>query len=275
MGTRKSKKTYHLLNDYHLLAYETLDSTNEEARRLAEGGASHGAVIWAKEQTAGRGRLKREWESKPGNLFVSILLSPNRPLAEAAQLSFVSGVAAVRALEPLLPGGGEFTCKWPNDILLEGKKLGGILLESFTTQPEPDDRRKKPRQWVVVGVGVNIDGAPDEALYPATCLKDAGVELVSAKIVLTRFIEAFMECYDQWVREGFAPLRAAWVEHAYGIGKPVTVQLGDDEVTGTFAGISESGELLVEPQAGGQPVAVNCGDVFFTDQSITTRTRKT
>lgn len=268
------KKTYHLINDYHLLAYESVDSTNEEAKRLAEGGASHGAVIWAKEQTAGRGRMQRQWESKPGNLFLSILLSPDCALAEAAQLSFVASVAGVKALQPLLPGKGEFRCKWPNDILLGNKKMGGILLESFTTQSEDATGKTKPRQWVVVGVGMNIDSYPEEALYPATSLREAGVELVSAKIVLTRYVEHFIEYYDRWVTEGFAPIREAWLEHAYGLGKKAQVGSGDEVVTGTFAGLSETGEMLLD-SARGQQHVINSGDVFFNPlKAVTTRPKK-
>lgn len=264
----RSKKTYHLINDYHLLAYECVDSTNEEAKRLAEGGAAHGAVIWAKEQTAGRGRLQRSWDSRPGNLFVSILLAPKCPLAEAAQLSFVSAVAAVEALQPLLPADGKFHCKWPNDILLGDKKLGGILLESFTTHPEGGG---KPKQWVVAGVGINIDSHPAEALYPATCLKEAGVELVSAKIVLTRFVERFMENYDAWVREGFVPVREAWLKHAYGLGRKVEIQSGDEVISGTFSGMSPMGEMLVA-DGKGKETAINSGDVFFNPlKAITTK----
>lgn len=263
-----TKKTYHLINDYHLLAYECVDSTNEEAKRLAEAGAAHGAVIWAKEQTAGRGRLQREWESKSGNLFVSILLSPKCTLAEAAQLSFVSAVAAVEALQPLLPGKGEFRCKWPNDILLGKKKVGGILLESFTTYTED---HAKPKQWVVVGVGMNIDSYPEQAIYPTTSLREAGVEVVSAKIVLGRFIEHFIEQYDLWTSRGFAPIRESWLQHAYGLGTEVEVRDGEKIVKGTFKDLTASGEMLLcAPK--GQEYVINCGDVFFNPlKAVTTR----
>lgn len=265
----RSKKTYHLVNDYHLLAYESVDSTNEEAKRLADGGAAHGAVIWAKEQTDGRGRMQREWTSKRGNLFVSMLLAPKCTLAQASQLSFVAAVAAVEALEPLPLSEGEFSCKWPNDILLGDKKLGGILLESFKTFSEDD--KEKPKQWVVAGIGLNIDSYPKDTLYPATCLKECGVELVSAKIVLTRFIERFMENYDCWVREGFAPIREKWLNCAYGIGEAVEIATSGDVISGTFEGMSETGEMQIRTKAG-QEVTINSGDVFFNPlKAITTK----
>lgn len=271
----RSKKTYHLINDFHLLAYESLDSTNEEAKRLAEGGAAHGAVIWAKQQTHGRGRLGREWVSEEGNLFVSLLLLPPCALAQAVQLSFLSAVAAIDALQPLIAtGSGKLHAKWPNDILLNGKKLGGILLESFMTPP--DVGHPTPRQWVIVGLGINIDSFPEKALYPATCLKDAGLELVSAKIVLTRFIESFIAQYDRWVTEGFSPIRREWLHYAYGIGQEMSVTCGpNEEVHGVFEGISDTGELLVKDPAGVRHT-IHSGDVFFNAaKAVTTRKNTT
>ncbi len=258
----KKTKRYQLINDYHLLAYESVDSTNQEARRLAEAGASHGAVVWAKEQTAGRGRLQREWESKLGNLFVSVLLSPDCGLQAAAQLSFVASLASAEALQPLLPGDGVFTCKWPNDILLGDQKLGGILLESFTTLPEEAPKNAKPKQWVVVGVGLNIDSYPKDAMYPATCLKEAGVELVSAKIVLIRWIERFMACYDLWTDKGFAPIRKNWLSHAYGVGEKAVVMQDEEKLEGIFSGINTKGEMQLKTE-NGKTQRINCGDVFF------------
>src|ERR1700684_3670193 len=111
----KSFAKPNLLNDYHLLSYDELDSTNEEARRLAEGGAAHGAVIWAKRQTAGRGRMGRLWVSAEGNLFCSLLLNPRCNLETAAQLSFVTAVATIDALRSIIPEEEEnIHCKWPN-----------------------------------------------------------------------------------------------------------------------------------------------------------------
>ncbi len=203
MPAKKPKTDSYLLNDYHLLSFDTLDSTNEEARRLAKGGGSHGAVIWAKRQTEGKGRMGRAWVSSEGNLFVSILLQPEKPLAELSQLSFVAAVAAIEALEALVPG-DRLQCKWPNDILLNDRKLGGILLESFQAGDAG-------HSWVVVGVGVNVDSHPPRTEFPACCLKDAGVELVSAKIILSRFIHHFIERYNEWNVKGFAPVRKRWL----------------------------------------------------------------
>lgn len=252
------KKPGNLLDDYHLLSYDTLDSTNEEGKRLAEGGASHGAVIWAKKQTAGRGRMQRQWVSEEGNLFVSFLLEPLCDAMTCAQLSFVAAVAAVEALKPVLPGRA-LQCKWPNDILLEGKKLGGILLESFACTGQGV---KRDRKWVIVGLGINIDSFPEEVDYPATSLKAAGVEIISAKIVLSRFVHHFILEYDRWQQKGFAAVRKDWLASAFGIGKKVEVRLPNERISGVMRGIDRDG-LLELTLPGGKKRTVPAGDVFF------------
>lgn len=249
-----------LLNDYHLLSYDVLDSTNEEAKRLAGGGGSHGAVIWAKRQTAGRGRMNREWVSAEGNLFVSVLLSPAKDLETCAQLSFVAAIAAAETLEGIVPDHEGVSCKWPNDILLNGKKLGGILLEAFVGA----DERGKPRQWVIVGVGINVDSYPEHVMFPATCLKQAGVEIISAKIVLSRFIYNFIHRYDAWIKKGFKHIHEEWMQRAYHLDKPIEVIVGDKQAEGVFAGIDHSGRLLLR-QKSGTTSTITAGDVFFKD----------
>lgn len=249
-----------LLNDYHLLSYDEIDSTNEEARRLAEGGASHGAVIWAKRQTSGRGRMGRVWVSAEGNLFCSVLLAPNCEQNIAAQLSFVSAVAVIDTLAPIIPG-GELACKWPNDILLDGKKIGGILLESFETADMHPGQERMVR-WVVVGVGINVDSCPQNTDIPATYLKAAGVEIISAKIVLSRFIHHFITIYDLWAKRGFSPIRKRWMEHAFREGKAIEVRLPKQSLTGIFEGIDTSGRLLLKARTG-KRITVSAGEVFW------------
>lgn len=251
-----------LLEDYHLLTYEVLDSTNEEAKRLAGGGASHGAVIWAKKQTAGKGRLGREWVSDEGNLFVSILLKPACALPECSQLSFVTAQSVIETLKPIIPdcGEGEIRAKWPNDILYNGKKLGGILLESFTTKNEYNEEQ----QWVVIGIGINIDHYPGQVMFPATCLRESGVEIISAKIVLSRFVYNFINAYDLWAADGFDQTRQYWTDHAYRLGYPTDVLMGDTLVQGAFQGIDQYGRLMLQ-QSDGEIRTISAGEVLFKE----------
>lgn len=253
MTARKKKSICNLLNDYHLLSFDSLDSTNEEAKRLAKGGGCHGAVVWAKRQTAGKGRLGRDWVSQEGNLFVSVLLQPQKPLAEFSQLSFVAAVAAMESIKPLLAEKSRPQCKWPNDILLDGKKLGGILLESFQA-PESGT-------WVVVGVGINIDSAPPKTEFPATCLKDSGVELVSAKIVLSRFIHHFIEYYNLWNEKGFTPVRKEWTEHAWKMGERLCARIPDGNIEGIAESIDANGSLVIVT-ADGAKRHIHAADIF-------------
>lgn len=245
-----------LIEDYHLLSYDVLDSTNDEAKRLAGGGASHGAVIWAKRQTSGKGRLGREWVSPDGNLYVSFLLRPEKDLQTASQLAFVAAVAAAETLEAIVADACDIHCKWPNDILLNGKKVCGILMESFTTE----EKIATASRWIVVGIGINVESFPDHVLFPATSLRDVGVELVSAKIVLSRLVYNFMQHYDAWSKKGFAEIRKAWTARAFQLGKEIEVAQGDAICRGVFEGIDASGVMQLRGHDG-SITPVHAGDV--------------
>lgn len=248
-----------LLNDYHLLSYDQLDSTNAESRRLAGGGASHGAVIWAKRQSAGRGRLGREWVSSEGNLYVTVLISPTVALEKCPQLSFVAALAVAETLEGIVPEPEKIACKWPNDVLVGGKKIAGVLLEAFTTK-----EMGLEKQWIAVGVGINVDNFPEHVMFPATCLRAEGVELISAKIVLSRFIHHFIALYDTWAAKGFSPIEKAWLKRAHQLGKPVEVIVGDAQVHGVFEGIDASGCMLLRDKKKNIST-IHAGDVFYKE----------
>jgi len=167
-------------------------------------------------------------------------------------------VAAAETLAGIVPGQEDISCKWPNDILLNGKKLGGILLESFTSLNEYGIEK----QWVVVGVGINVDSFPEHVMFPATCLREAGVEIISAKIVLSRFVYNFIHQYDAWVKGGFKPLQKAWTRRAYRLGHTAEVIIGDQQMEGIFDGIDAAGRLLVRAESGAI-TGISAGDVFF------------
>jgi len=148
---------------YRLLSFAAIDSTNEEAKRQAAAGAPEGTLIWARAQQAGRGRRGRPWVSEPGNLYMSLLLRPDRAAPAAAQLGFAAALAVGEAALPLLPASAALAYKWPNDVLIDGRKTSGILLES---QAAGEGRL----DWLVVGIGVNLVSFPEGAEYPATSL---------------------------------------------------------------------------------------------------------
>ncbi|HVI52266.1 MAG TPA: biotin--[acetyl-CoA-carboxylase] ligase [Candidatus Sulfotelmatobacter sp.] len=233
---------------FRLAAFDCIDSTNDEVRRRADSGEGPNLVAWAKEQTAGRGRRGRPWVSPRGNLHCSILLQPRPRADEAPQLAFVAAVALQQSLSSLLPQ-SPFRCKWPNDLLCNGKKVAGMLLESASP-------------YVILGVGVNVVEAPAPALYPAVCLRQLGSGAEDFD-VLSAFCEALAEWHGRWMTEGFAPIRQAWLDRAQGVGGPVTVRLADhSEQNGRFAGLDAAGALLLETSDGAcRPILA--GDVFF------------
>ncbi|MBI3113001.1 MAG: biotin--[acetyl-CoA-carboxylase] ligase, partial [Rhodospirillales bacterium] len=160
----------HLPPAYRLITLDTVDSTNAEARRLAilgEEKSPDGTLIWAKEQTAGRGRRGRKWQSPKGNLYCSLILRPEVPAEQAAQLSFVGALAACDALNAISPPGHIVQIKWPNDILLNDEKVGGLLLEAETGGG-------KTPEWVIMGLGINVAQHPSRVEFPATSLKASG-----------------------------------------------------------------------------------------------------
>lgn len=237
---------------FRLISLERAGSTNDEARRLAlEGAAADFLVVVAEEQTGGRGRRGRAWISPRGNLHCSLLVElGDRKLAEAAQLGFAAAAALVEALRVMVPG-IPFAAKWPNDVLCEGRKVAGMLLE-----PAGD-------RWLVLGLGVNVVQAPPPAglNHAACCLADVGYG-GDWGTVLAAFCGRFGQWVARWREEGFAPLRAGWLALAKGQGEPILVRLEGETLTGLFAGLDGDGALLLDQGPAGTR-RVLAGDVYF------------
>lgn len=240
---------------YRLLAHEQIDSTNEEAKRLAAAGAAAGTLVWAAEQLAGRGRRGRGWASPPGNLYVSLLLRPACPPAQACQLNFAAAVALAEAVSALLPAGAEVTLKWPNDVLVRGAKVSGILLEASAALERSID-------WLVIGAGVNVVSHPADTPYPATSLHREGARDATVAGVLRAFAERFLAWYETWRAQGFPPVRARWLALARGLGEPIEVRLERETLRGRFADLDESGALMLD-MADGACRPITAGDLFF------------
>lgn len=247
---------------FTLIEMGTVGSTNEEAKILARQGeenAPEGTLIWAQEQTAGKGRSGRDWVSPKGNFHASLILRPECGLGEAPQLSFVAGLALFDAIGSVAEAGHQVALKWPNDVLLSDRKVGGILIESEGgTSSEPPD-------FVVVGTGVNLIHAPDpsqlgETGFPATSLALEGVEVGAGQ-----FLEAYSKSFLSWVRiwaeEGFEKIRRNWLYRSHGKGKDVFVQMNGTQLNGTFEDLDIDGALIVKTADGTERVLA--GDVFF------------
>ncbi|HEV2264844.1 MAG TPA: biotin--[acetyl-CoA-carboxylase] ligase [Stellaceae bacterium] len=237
---------------FRLAAFDTLASTSDEARRLARAGAPEGTVVTARVQTAGRGRQGRIWVSQPGNLHASVLLRPDAPMARTAQLGFAAGLAVADALHAFAPK-ALVTLKWPNDALLDGCKVAGILLES-----EGDAVGRVA--FVVIGIGVNLAAYPADTEFPAISLKAATRTAPKPEAFLAALAPALALWYERWRSEGFAALRRAWLERAAGLGQALRARLPGETVEGRFAGLDDDGMLLLDLPQGRRRIAA--GDVF-------------
>lgn len=240
---------------YRLHSHDSLDSTQDEAKRLARQGAPDGTLVTATRQTAGRGRRTRPWASPPGNLYLSLVLRPDCPPARAAQLGFVATLALGGAAEALLPAGTDLRYKWPNDVLVEGRKVAGILLESSLLPSGGVD-------WVILGVGVNVAVHPDDAAFSATDLRAAGAAGLEPGDVLAVFVRQLARLRGIWERQGFAPVRTEWLARAWRLGGPVSVRIGDEtRLEGTFHDVDGTGAMVLR-LPGGQEQVLSYGDVF-------------
>jgi BirA family biotin operon repressor/biotin-[acetyl-CoA-carboxylase] ligase len=224
---------------------ETVDSTNRLALELAQRGAPEGTVVLADRQTAGRGRLQRSWQSPPGcNLYLSIILRPAIPPREASQITLLAGVAVTEAISAVCP---ELVgIKWPNDLLIGGRKVCGILTETRMAKDVIDS--------VVVGIGLNVnmeradfDPAHRET---ATSLRDETGRDYSRQDLLLLICERFETWYEIFLRDGFVPVREGWLARAEMAGKRIRVFFRDEVREGAFADIDMDGALLIADEQG-------------------------
>lgn len=229
---------------FDILHYDSVGSSNDEAMRLARGGAVHGTVVCAREQTAGRGRLSRQWHSPVGNLYLSIVLRLDAVAEHVAQLSFVTALAVADTVDHVSGGAVEIALKWPNDVLIRGAKVSGILVEIA-------------EGVAIVGIGVNLRHAPTEARYPATTLATECAAPLDD--VLGALLENFARWFAVWRREGFAAVRLAWLARAHPLGSALRVVVGERVMEGWFAGLSDDGALMLETVNGS--VCIVAGDV--------------
>ena len=233
--------------------FAEIDSTNEEARRLASAGERGPVWIAADRQTAGRGRRGRVWESPTGNLAATLLIVPDKPPAQCAQLSFVAAIAAADAVARFAPQ-AQIKVKWPNDVLANGRKIAGILLESASGGGDP--------YFLAIGVGVNLAHFPPDTEFPAISLAALGATVPNASDALAQLASGFAKWYDVWSAQGFAPIRDAWLARAAGLGSRIRARLSQEETSGVFESIDQTGALMLR-EISGKTRSISAGEVFF------------
>ncbi|MGH7875441.1 MAG: biotin--[acetyl-CoA-carboxylase] ligase [Candidatus Binatia bacterium] len=225
--------------------FDEIASTNTRARGLADEGAFEGEIIIAEAQTAGRGRLGRRWASPPfANLYLSLILRPKLPPAEVPQVTLMAAVALADTIDGFVPVAPMI--KWPNDIIVEGKKLAGILTELSCSEGRAD--------YVILGIGINLnypmEMMPEEIRSRATSVLQLSGRPVSRECVLKRLIHDLDRCYGELEDFGFAPLAARW-QARFGLrDRRVRVELLDQSVNGVARGIDRDGALLLQDDSG-------------------------
>jgi BirA family biotin operon repressor/biotin-[acetyl-CoA-carboxylase] ligase len=257
------------LEGFRLEAYDTIGSTNVLALERARSGGAGKLWIVSKRQEQGRGRRGRPWATPEGNLAATLLLVGRWEPRLAATLGFVAGLALSDALNAVAPSArlsigvdgaddgvakSRFELKWPNDVLVQGGKIAGILLESALL---PDDRFA-----VAIGIGVNVAAYPEDTPYPATSLRALG-EASDAETLFLALSEAWMENVARWGEgRGLAAVRQRWLARAAGLGGEVAVRVDGDVVRGIFETIDEDCRFVIRSREGAA-VRIAAGDVHF------------
>ncbi len=227
---------------------EEVASTNDEIKKLSANLIGEKIVISAKSQTNGRGRRGRDWISLGGNLFFSLGIECE--LKDLGALVFISSLSlwqTIQDLNPLL----DVKLKWPNDVLVNDKKVSGMLLE------------KGEGHYIIIGIGVNIKAAPllVSTIYPTISLLDAGVD-VERLDFLRSYLQNFDSCFNLWLNQGFDEIRRDWQAHVKGLNEEILIRTERGEKSGIFRGIDEQGSLILE-NSSGVVEKFYAGDVFY------------
>lgn len=237
-----------LASGHPVHVFDRIDSTNLEARRCAENGAGGPCWFWAEEQTAGRGRIGRQWVSKPGNLYATFLFPVAAGPQVVSQVSFVTALAVhdvVASLRPDLHA----RIKWPNDVLIDGAKFCGVLPEAVASNPTR----------IAIGCGINVSHAPEGTPYPVTCL-GAGIAVESVLRELDTSLSERLKIWDEG--RGFSAIRAAWSARALGVGEAAVADMGGNALQGIFEGLAADGALILR-LADGSRRSIHSGEVRF------------
>lgn len=238
------------------IVLDEIDSTSAEAARLAPH-QSQPTWILTHRQTRGRGRRGRAWTDPTGNFAASHLMFPQEPLKDIALNSFIAALSLFEALGQVAPA-ESYALKWPNDVLLNGKKIAGILLETSGRQDQVD--------WLIIGIGVNLQHAPDltemePRATPPSSIKNELGHAPDAERLLDALAIRFAENRQLYHHQGFEAIRTRWLAHAANLGAVLTARTMRDEITGSFEDVDNDGNLILMTPKGCR--AITAADVFF------------
>lgn len=237
------------LEDYFIKKYKTIDSTQEEAKRLIDQGEIHqGTILVAQHQINGHGKANRIWNSSDSDITMTILLKPEVEAKSEGQICYIAALAVARSIQTLSPD-LNIQFKWVNDILINDKKVGGILLE------------KVKYGFILVGIGVNLKHSPNLVNYNATSLQEHDVSYDYEQLI-SSILNNFKTLYNTWLDTGFSIIKNKWLSQARGLNSALKVNIAEKSIEGIFIGIDdEDGSLLL--LSGSEVKAINAGEVFF------------
>lgn len=240
---------------FKLHLFETIDSTNSEAKRYCFTNLAEYDVICSKMQNAGRGRFGKSWVSPEGNFYCSIIVPKTSIMDKMSQLSFVTALSIEHILESIFTKNNihkKINLKWPNDVLVGNKKISGILLENGG----------KNNEYVIIGVGVNLLTSPNLIENKTTSLKSEGVNFLKFEEFLDLFMISFHKFYNIWLESGFFTIRENWMLKAKSIGEIIHVNTGYHKISGKFIDIDLNGamRLLLDDES---IEIINNGEVYF------------
>lgn len=202
--------------------------------------------VLAERQTGGRGRYGREWQSINGNMFLSVYIEPDVDAGALPSLALVAGLSLWQTIAPMVSSRCNLRLKWPNDLLLNGRKLAGILVE-------------KEGDGAIIGVGVNIKSFPKDTPYPATSLMNEAMNITPAELARA-FVQQLQKLLPLWEKNGFSSICDDYIAACIAAGSEIRLRLPDGELSGTFCGISESGALIIE--TGGHKQELQAGEIM-------------
>jgi BirA family biotin operon repressor/biotin-[acetyl-CoA-carboxylase] ligase len=242
-GIKKSLTTRFIGADIYI--FDAIDSTNDYAHKLAKEGAKEGTIVLSESQTKGKGRLGRTWFSPPGaNIYLSVILRPQMPTSQITLITFASAIAVAKSIRDIANLDADI--KWPNDILIRGKKVAGILSEMGA--------EKDKVKFAIVGIGINVNldkkDIPLELIDKATSTKIESNSLIDRTNLICRVIENLEEWYNLFERKGINDIIKEWKSLAITIGRDVKVQSGNSFVEGRAVDIDENGALLIKDRNG-------------------------
>ncbi len=237
------------------LELEEVDSTNEEAKRqLSKGNVEHGSIVWAKKQTLGKGRLGRRWNSSVGDLAFSMIVHPDLSRTNLPQYAPFIACVLTSVISWYFDDPNDVFYKWPNDILIRGKKVAGVLIESFDSGQQ---------QVLIIGIGINVVSSPLQTFFPATHMQAEGVADVTDFSLMSRILSEYDVWWQFWHLKGFPLLILDLARHLYGMDKMMRIQVTPNKwVDGICRGIDKNGCLLLEDYSGKVEI-YHSGDVFM------------